>query len=160
VRRGHAAAGAPPGRTRRSCSRTSRRPRRPRRFRHPVGGRGPVIEHSGPTLADVLALRPFEPEAASPCPGGDPDHPPRVPGAADRVRGRAVHARLLHRGGRPVARLRAHQAADARGSRDVGGAARRPDRNHHPLPAGTGGRRRRGHPGVRLVGGRPQPARL
>ena len=85
---------------------------------------------------------------------GDLDHPARVPGAAHRLRRRAVHARLLPRRGRPVARLREHQEAHARAARDVGGAARHPRRDDDPVPARTGRRGRRGRPGVRLLGRR------
>ena len=109
LRRGHAPAGPPARRGRGDPVRRHHDPvRRPRRrLRHRGGPRpGHRSARSGrpPTSP---RLRPFEPEeAVAPAPRGDPAGPGRVAGPAHRLRRRPVHARLLPRRGRPVARLR------------------------------------------------------
>ena len=74
--------------------------------------------------------------------------------AADRVRRRAVHARLLPRRGRPEPQPRAHQGAHARRPGGLARAAGPARRHHRDVPAGAGRRRGGRRAAVRLVGGR------
>ena len=98
-------------------------------------GEGPVIHRPVRTEADVARLAPIDvgvERAAScsrRCAVVRRALPPAV--AADRLRRRAVHGRLLRRRGRRLARLPAHQAADVRGAgglapADGGAGATRP----------------------------------
>ena len=74
-------------------------------------------------------------------------------GAADRVRGRAVHARELPDRGRPESRPRAHEGADARRPRHVGRAdATRSSRSCCRTCAPRSQAGAAGAAGLRLVG--------
>ena len=112
-----------------------------------VEGRGPVIERPVRTLADVEALRPFEPEAAvAPLLEAirlDPRASRPVPliGFAGAPFTLACY---LVEGG-PSRDFVHTKRADARGARDLGRAARPPRRRDDRVPA-RAGRRRRARP--------------
>ena len=74
--------------------------------------------------------------------------------AADRVRGRAVHRRVVPRGGRAVEGARPHQGDDVRRPRGVGGADGQDRRHRGGLPRGAGRGGRVGRPALRLLGRR------
>ena len=111
--------------------------------------------------SDVLALRPIDPDALAPISrGGRPDGGRARVDTADRIRRRAVHARLVPGRGRPVEGSAARPLAHVRGSAYLGDAAelvRGCDRRV-PAGAGRGGGERR--PALRLVDGIAVPRRL
>ena len=80
--------------------------------------------------------------------------------AADRLRGRSLHARVLPGRGRAVQEPRQDQGADVRQPGAVARAAGPAGRHHHLVPAGPGGGGGVGRAALRLVGGRGQPGRL
>ena len=89
----------------------------------------------------------------------DPRRAARGQGARRLLR-RAVHGRLLPRGGPRQPRLPRGEGAHAPGARRVARAARTARRWLRRLRPGAGRRRRRRDPALRLVGGHSQPRRL
>ena len=80
--------------------------------------------------------------------------------SADRLRRRAVHARVLPDRGRAVARVPGHQALHARGADGVGRAPHAARRRHGRVPERPDRRGRPGRAALRLVGGRAVTVRL
>ena len=128
--------------TPRSCSPTSScRCTRPGVGVDIVPGTGPVVAQPVRTAADLAApaarstpsrSAPVA-EAVAPAAARAGRHP------ADRLRRRAVHARVLPRRGRAQPQPRAHQGADVLGDPDaVARAAGPPRRHHRHVPAGAG----------------------
>ena len=127
-----------------------------------------IVPGTGPVVADPIRradqldqLRDLEPDDVA-C-----DHRRRQGAgrrarrhAAHRVRRCAVHAGVLPRRGRTVARPPAHQGADVRRARAVARAARPAGGDRRPVPADAGRGRRVGGPAVRLVGRRAVARRL
>ncbi len=135
--RSHAAAGAPHRRRRgdpllRSAA-AARADGHPLRFRQ---GRRTGDRESDPVRATTSTrLRRFEPrEALSHVLDGHPADQGRAarPGAADRLRRRAVHAGVLRDRGRPLEQLRADQGADVRHAGRVASALRAVRRRRRP----------------------------
>ena len=82
-------------------------------------GEGPVVESPLRSAADIAPAAPLRAaRGAGHGAGGDPARPAgaRRAGAPDRLRGRALHARLLRDRRWPLRELRRHEGADVRGA--------------------------------------------
>ena len=126
-----------------------------------VTGEGPAIENPLRSEADIGARPPVRAaRGAGARARRDPADQARArrPRAADRLRRRAVHARVVRDRGRPLEQLRAHQGADVRPPRRVAPLLRPARRRHRRLPRRADRSRRRRRAGVRLVGRRAERA--
>ena len=105
-------------------------------------GVGPVIAQPIRSAADLDQLRPLEPDDVVLRRRGRARAGGRARrDAADRVRRRAVHPRVLPRRGRPVAQPRAHQGPDVRRAGRLG-RADAPGSRRSPRPSCTSRSRR------------------
>ena len=126
-------------------------------------GEGPQIHSPIADAADIARLKRFEPrEALAHVLQAIRQIQQRAARAraAHRLRGRAVHARLVRHRGRPLEQLRQDQGADVRAPGRLAPALRAVRRHRRRLPRGADRRRRQRGAGVRLVGRRAQSGRL